>query len=157
MSREYFRVYHSYLKAIRDLSDVECGRLFKALLRYSINGEKPEFQGDEKAVFELISGDIDRVKASKRYRVNSGASHWNWKGGITPANQKGRSSIEYAQWRKAVFARDGYVCQACGKRGGRLNAHHKKPWAKFPALRYDVENGVTLCENCHKKEHRSHA
>ena len=35
MAREFFCAYHSYLNAMRKLSDAECGRLFRALLSYS--------------------------------------------------------------------------------------------------------------------------
>ena len=60
---------------------------------------------------------------------------------------------EYKDWRKAVFMRDSYTCQRCNKRGGRCVAHHIKPWAAFPEIRYDVSNGETLCEQCHDLEH----
>jgi len=64
-----------------------------------------------------------------------------------------RFTPEYKRWRQKVFERDNYTCQHCGKKGGRLNAHHIKPYADFPELRLDLDNGVTLCEKCHKKVH----
>lgn len=60
---------------------------------------------------------------------------------------------EYKDWRKAVFMRDRYTCQRCQKKGGYCIAHHIKPWAEYPDLRYDVSNGETLCEQCHDLEH----
>ena len=56
----------------------------------------------------------------------------------------------YIKWRKTVFERDNYTCWICEEKGGRLNAHHLKSWAKYPKLRYKVLNGLTLCEFCHK-------
>jgi 5-methylcytosine-specific restriction endonuclease McrA len=54
-------------------------------------------------------------------------------------------------WRSAVYLRDNYTCQKCGQRGGRLNAHHVKPFKDFPELAFDVSNGQTLCVPCHKE------
>lgn len=65
-----------------------------------------------------------------------------------------RQSWRYAQWRRAVFERDDYTCQRCRERGGVLHAHHQEPWARYPALRFEVSNGVTLCVRCHSQTHR---
>lgn len=79
----------------------------------------------------------------------------NWRGGVTPENQRLRQSLEYREWREAVFRRDAYTCQRCGdNRGGNLRGHHIQGWADHPALRFDVENGITLCESCHIAVHR---
>lgn len=65
-----------------------------------------------------------------------------------------RKTSEYAEWRMNVFNRDGFTCQLCGQVGGKLNAHHIKPYAKYPELRLDVNNGITLCERCHRALHK---
>lgn len=79
-----------------------------------------------------------------------GEKHWNWKGGKTPENLKIRKSAKYKTWRRHVFNRDNYTCQACGKRGGKLNADHVMPFSMYPDVRFEILNGQTLCVPCHK-------
>lgn len=82
----------------------------------------------------------------------SGKNNWNWKGGITPNAMRIRKSIKYKQWRKAVFERDNYTCLICkDNSGGNLQADHIKPFSLYPKLRFDVNNGRTLCKSCHSK------
>ena len=76
-----------------------------------------------------------------------------WKGGITPKNVVLHNSHEYAHWRRSVYQRDDFTCQVCGKRGGTLEAHHINNFAEHEDKRFDVDNGVTLCDPCHKKFH----
>lgn len=98
-----------------------------------------------------------KQKMSLRAMGNPGCkgekSHF-WKGGITSENQLIRSSAEFAFWRKSVFERDGWTCQECKEWGGRLHSHHIKPFASYPNLRFDVDNGETLCKKCHRARHR---
>lgn len=79
-----------------------------------------------------------------------GEKNVNWKGGITPINQALRESMEYEEWRTAVYVRDNYTCQSCGQVGGRLQADHIKLWSVYPELRFDIDNGQTLCFDCHR-------
>jgi hypothetical protein len=74
-----------------------------------------------------------------------------WRGGITNINAKIRTSLEYKEWSRSILARDNYTCQNCGQRGGKIEAHHKKSFAKYPHLRFEISNGITLCLLCHKQ------
>lgn len=71
----------------------------------------------------------------------------------TIQNRRLRLRAEFSEWRKKVWERDNWACQKCGKRGGKLNAHHIIAVSADPSLIYDVSNGITLCEKCHKLEH----
>lgn len=79
-----------------------------------------------------------------------GKNNPNWRGGSTLLSFSIRHSLEYKIWRRAVFERDNYTCIWCGKIGGKLNADHIKPFALFPELRFAIDNGRTLCVDCHK-------
>jgi len=56
----------------------------------------------------------------------------------------------YKDWRKRIYKRDKFKCQMprC-KSKFRLQAHHIRKWSSASALRYDVDNGITLCRECH--------
>jgi hypothetical protein len=80
---------------------------------------------------------------------NSEENHYNWKGGITSENTKIRHSDTYKYWRSEVLKRDNYTCQCCGKLGGFLNAHHIVNFAEDEEMRFEIDNGITMCEKCH--------
>ena len=96
-------------------------------------------------------GNIPMHPFAKGNKMFVGSKNPNWKGGITPINRAIRNSFEYEEWRKKVFERDLYTCQICGDIGGKLNADHIKPFALYPELRFELSNGRTLCEYCHRK------
>lgn len=70
-----------------------------------------------------------------------------------------RQNAYMKEWRLKVYERDDYTCQMCGMKSHAgnpvvLNAHHIKPFSKNKALRTNVDNGITLCEECHKKTYK---
>jgi hypothetical protein len=96
--------------------------------------------------YALAKGGVpNAVKFTKG--STAGEKNHRWRGGITPEIVKLRNSEEAIAWRDAIFKRDNYTCQICGKRGGTLTAHHIYPWSKHPELRFDLINGITVCDN----------
>lgn len=62
---------------------------------------------------------------------------------------------ELKQWRNAVYRKDKFTCNICkDNRGKNLNAHHLFAWNKYKNLRFDINNGITLCNKCHTKFHK---
>jgi len=118
-------------------------------------------------------GNKDKIVSEETKRKMSeackGERNHSWKGGITPLCGKIRDLEEYNVWRRKVFVRDSYTCQECNKsNSGGIVAHHKIPFAyilgyyKIDTINkalecnqlWDPENGITLCEPCHKQHHK---
>lgn len=104
---------------------------------------------------ELKPGNIPWCKGKSNPHF-AGANNPNWKGGITPEHLKVRWSQKSKIFRDEVFKRDNYTCQHCNrkrKEGDRviLNIHHIKPFSTHKELRFDVNNVVSLCIECHRK------
>ncbi len=54
----------------------------------------------------------------------------------------------YRLFRELVLQRDHYRCKRCKKRT-KPQVHHIRKYCDHVALRYDVNNGITLCYKCH--------
>lgn len=65
-----------------------------------------------------------------------------------------RNKSEYRFFSKLIFKRDNYTCQLCKKIGNKLNAHHLNSYDWYLEGRSDINNGVTLCKECHISFHR---
>ncbi len=87
----------------------------------------------------------------KRSEALKGSKCHLWRGGKTAQATLIRQSVDYKIWREAVFKRDDWTCKECHKKGEKLNADHILSFAHYPELRFDVNNGRTLCVDCHKK------
>ena len=88
----------------------------------------------------LTSDGVRRLKVNQRNGVQ-----------CNQREPQDRNSPEYRAWRAAVIERDG-VCQGCGSNED-LCAHHILPWRYFKEKAVDVDNGMTLCGECHLKVH----
>jgi 5-methylcytosine-specific restriction endonuclease McrA len=57
-------------------------------------------------------------------------------------------------WRNAVYERDNFTCAKCHVRGGELHPHHINNFAEHEDLRFELDNGITLCVSCHRRFHK---
>lgn len=103
---------------------------------------------------QFLKGYKQTKEAIERRAIKlRGQNHWNWQGGISGENNKIRHSLEYFIWRNEVWKRDYWTCRICGYKGKNIIAHHIKLFSEFPELRFSVENGLTLCRECHLEIH----
>jgi hypothetical protein len=149
-------------KAVDDLSDDTSRLAYTWLITFAdVEGRT---NGDPALVRSLVfprrtDVSVDRMTAYIREWAAAGLVLWyqadgdvwirltkRWSG-----NERPEGAV--IAWRTAVFERDNYTCQVCGGRGIRLEAHHLKPWFSALALRFDTDNGVTLCRACHRARH----
>lgn len=105
-------------------------------MRLKANGRKHTFETRKK-----IS--IIQLKIKKQFREE------NWQNFVTPKDKLERHRFR-DEIQKQVFKRDNYTCQDFGEVGGYLQAHHIKSFSKYPELRLEILNGITLCVPCHK-------
>lgn len=79
-----------------------------------------------------------------------------WKGGVTPERQRLYKSQKWLKLIKSIYRRDNYTCQRCGTTKNyprKFHVHHITPWAECEALRFDHDNLITLCHDCHHWVH----
>lgn len=84
MAKEYFKMWNSYLKSVEPLNDSERGRLFTALLKYSVTGIAPELRGNERFLFPMMKENLDREQESYSRIVERNMG--NGKNGGRPKN-----------------------------------------------------------------------
>jgi len=171
------RYLKKYDIQIRTLSEVKLGKnnsfyghkhsdKFKKKISQRMTGENnPNFGG--------------KWYGEKIFPDWSGKNNPKYIDGRTSLIRRIYNSNKYKKWRIDVYKRDGYTCQLCGQLGGNLEAHHKKGFVKIfkdflqkynnyliikneeillkLAMNYqpfwDIDNGITLCKECHLKIH----
>ena len=130
-----------------------CGRNFS--VKDELGENSPNWKGGKPKCVDCnkqLTNQYSKKCSDCFHEYNRGENHPSWQGGKTPENLRIRGLLEYKLWRNSVFERDGYSCVWCGdNRGGNLEADHIKPFALFPELRLAIDNGRTLCVDCHKK------
>lgn len=101
---------------------------------------------------QIFTEETRRKLSAKHKEIVASGKHHFWKGGIYPVNLALRKSIEYKLWREAVFKRDKFTCVWCGNnKSGNLEADHIMAFSLHPELRFAIDNGRTLCKECHRK------
>lgn len=136
-------LHEQYVMSRRGLSDIasECGVNPATIIHY----------------MERF-GIVRRNAHDAHKGIQAGDRNPAWKGGVTPERQRLYKQGGWREFVKKIYARDNYTCQRCqqgisGNQKRGAAAHHIKPWAGHPELRFDPANIVTLCKACHHWVH----
>lgn len=150
-----FVFFEHYFEAISHLPDNERLKTYEALIKYAFDGIEPEerkiTEEDPNAPWIIWVLSKDQLKA---FEYGHEPYEEDWDGVPTERRAPIRNSAAYRHFREAVLERDGHTCQMCGTKNGTMNVHHIKPFSRYPELRVDVNNGITLCTKCHRKAHK---
>lgn len=82
----------------------------------------------------------------------TGDKNPRWVDGSSPERQSAYARSFWKDIARFVRKRDGHRCRRCGQpssRTIRLHIHHIRPWAGNPDHRYDTDNLMALCKDCH--------
>jgi len=99
-----------------------------------------------------------KLEKLSNYKHLSGKKHPNYNPKLTVQERKGNRN-RITAWRKKIYKKFNHMCQVCNSEisGFRKKiAHHYESYAKNKKLRYDLDNGVCLCEDCHIKFHKQY-
>lgn len=102
---------------------------------------------DRKCVDELIKLKYLNVEKDGYLSI----VHWYENNGIGETHKR-RNNYRYREWRISVIQRDK-MCVNCGSTD-KLEAHHIKKFSEYPECALDIDNGITLCNKCHKELHQ---
>lgn len=94
---------------------------------------------------------VSEETRNKMAEAHRGEKSHLWKGGVTAINRIIRTSSRYRRWRQAVLRRDDHTCVECGAKEDVMHADHIKPFSVHADLRFELDNGRTLCADCHKQ------
>lgn len=114
--------------------------------------------------YGMLGKKMSKETKEKMSIAHRGEKSYLWQGGITALYARVRGSFKYRQWVSDVFTRDNFICQECGKRGGKLHAHHIEQFAVIMKENniktfeeamdcnelWNINNGITYCYECHK-------
>lgn len=128
---------------------------------YRISDDRLEYiaQCGHKASIKFSKFLTGQGRKCKKCCKPSGKDHWKFDENLTEDDRKARDfqNGEIRKFREMAFKRDNYTCQIChdGK-GGNLEAHHLESWDANIEKRFDLNNLVTLCKDCHKAFHKEY-
>lgn len=143
MDRNHFSFKRHQYDIVEDLPDKLKSEYFLAIIECSLgikNVEDIYFKNKELRGIWVLRA--KREVASSLMSFDKSKSESN----KYPSD---RAKKKYLKWRKEVFKRDCYKCSECGDIESELHAHHIVHFSKNEELRFDVNNGITLCSGCH--------
>lgn len=130
------------------------GKVARWICRCVCGNELPVIGAELRKGNTRSCGCLAREISSERGKTRVGKLNPSFNHDLTLAERATkRKYSEYSEWRKRIYKRDYYTCQRCSKTGGRVVAHHLYSYKHFPTMRLDLNNGVTLCKECHYDFH----
>lgn len=144
------------LKRKEDISGQIFGELTALYINHNLGKGKHTYWHCQCSCGEFCDVIVTNLKNGNSTTCGNRTIHYskenngNWKGGVTAPLRTERTSIKYNNWRDSVYKKDWYTCQCCGEsKNINKNAHHIQNFLDKKELRYEINNGILLCDKCH--------
>ena len=85
--KEYVKLWVSYESYFEAFSDVEVGRLVRAMIKYRASGEEPKLNGNERFIWPAVKRDIDESLQAQESTAAANRENGK-KGGRPPKSSK---------------------------------------------------------------------
>jgi len=105
--------------------------------------------------YEVTPNNFLKGKRCPKCAIKTGIEANNYRGYLSKEHrERNRLSLKHSlhRWRTSVIERDNYKCIICEEKD-KLEVHHLDGYHWCKSRRYDIDNGVTLCSECHKEFH----
>ena len=150
----------------KNLSEAHKGVLLSDEHKKKLCGRIPHNKGNGSKTFNCeVCGKEVSDKPYRRSRfcskectyeymsIMDGDCHWNYTGKESRGEQTQRNWARYKRFKKKVHSRDKKCIICHDAKSKQFIAHHIIPWSENKDLRFNPDNGITLCIKCHKKLH----
>jgi len=139
-------------EAKQKISEANKGKIMSEETRKKMSESK---KGDKNPAKILET----RQKISKAHKgLMVGKKNWRWVKDRTKLQKYGddnkdRRSSAYRNWRMQIWLRDNFKCKIANQDcNGKIEAHHILGYTEYAELRYEINNGITLCHAHHPRE-----
>lgn len=141
---------------------------------YQMGIKNRDTSGSNNSMFNKKHSIETRKKMSASRTGKTGENSTAWKGGKLSMTRRIKEFQFNNGWYRKIYERDNFQCCKCTSKN-KIEVHHKKPIKTIIdeikqffkddnqlyshlikldiILDVNLENGITLCRECHKKEH----
>lgn len=100
------------------------------------------------------------VRCSKCFYIrNSAENHPNYRDDLTDEDRSQKRYLLHGKnirkWSRKVHEKHNFKCVICSS-NHKIEAHHLESWNLNKSLRFDTDNGVTLCKHHHIMFHKTY-
>jgi len=126
-----------------------------------INSESKKKSYAEGRINANLGKQFTQEHKDKIAEAVSGKNNGKWEGGKTKECLRIRMIFQHKtfRWKQKILFRDNFICQNtncphCKNiKSLNLEAHHIKSFLYFPELRFNIDNGITVCKKYHSFLH----
>lgn len=128
---EYLKVWTTFGELLEELTDAECGRLFKAMLVYAATGEQLELSGNERYVWPAARQSINNTRdKSEQAKANGSKPKQTEAKGSEPKQNEAKPSRLFDKEKEKD--KDKYIKSAKALSPRESDRLFDKFWSVYP-------------------------